>query len=971
MLSPVAVRNTNGRGMVSALVLLFILGYFTPMVPVSFAELDEAELDSVSRFEASARSGTGWAKMSGGSANGNARYIDVVPSSGDIAIGGLMDGGAATLSWGGVSVTSGDTVTPWYAKTDSGGNVSWVQVATASGSNSPEINAGGLAISNTGDVYVTGSFRDTASFGSHTLVSQGLYDCFIAKISSSGQWQWAKSLKGAADARTGATTSLDVVWGTSITVDAAGSAIIGGFYLGSTEVGNNAGTGINDADVFVAKYSSSGNNNWLADATGPDVNEVFSMTSDMGGDVWLVTSFDTSMSFGTYSVSASGGGHPVIAKISAQGGWMDAQHGTSTSDTYTGGIDVDMSGDPVIAGIFSGSLTFGSTTINSMGEDDGYIAKYSAGSWIWATHVGTSTYDFVSDVATDPSSGNAIVAMSSAGSLSIAGSSFSSQGENDTIIASIDTNGAWERMVSAHGSQDNWAGGVAVDDHGNVAVAGTASGTIDFTSTNAGTASPSGQFGPYLWSISGFGSSDSDGDGIFDEDDNCPDDHNSGQEDHDSDTQGDECDIDDDNDGVLDNNGNRSDDCPLGELNWTSTSIQSDPASSSDWDIDGCKDDVEDPDMDNDQKENSNDTCLRTDWNRGQSPIPTWVSDPDTDQDMDGCRDADEDLDDDNDGVEDSNDNCPDDTGTSNKGSLIGCPDGDGDGWADTLDDCPDTYGTSENGTMVGCEDTDGDGWADSIDALPLEPTQWLDSDGDGYGDNINGYKADDCPQVAGGSMEDRQGCKDSDSDGWSDADHMWSIDDGADALPNDPTQWTDFDGDGYGDNYGNHSWSSTRPEGWPGQYELLALNQDACPIQFGDSTQGEVLGCSDRDGDGWADFIDAFPDDSLEHQDSDKDGVADGSDDCPSTNGGSEHDRKGCVDLDGDGWSDPDALWTVGNGADAFREEPTQWSDSDGDGYGDSSVGIQPDACPNTFGTSSKEGNLGCPPATDDGGGD
>ena len=377
MTSAIAVDSSASRRLVFLLIAIFLAGYFSPIVANEESVKTLEELDALDSFDTSARSGTGWSLMASGSANGNARFIDVAPSSGDIAIGGLMDGGAATMSWGGVSVTSGDTVTPWYAKTDSGGNFSWVQVATASGSNSPTINAGGLAISNSGDVYVTGSFRDTASFDSHTLVSQGLYDCFIAKISSSGQWQWAKSLKGTADAQTGATTSLDVVWGTSMTVDAGGNAIIGGFYLGSTEVGNNAGTAIGDADVFVAKYSSSGSNAWLADATGPDTNEVFSITSDMAGDVWLVSSFDTSMSFGSYSVSASGGGHPVIAKISSQGGWLDAQHGTTTSDTYTGGIDVDISGDPVIAGIFSGSLTFGSSTLNSLGEDDGFVAKFS------------------------------------------------------------------------------------------------------------------------------------------------------------------------------------------------------------------------------------------------------------------------------------------------------------------------------------------------------------------------------------------------------------------------------------------------------------------------------------------------------------------------------------------------------------------------------------------------------------------
>ena len=47
-------------------------------------------------------------------------------------------------------------------------------------------------------------------------------------------------------------------------------------------------------------------------------------------------------------------------------------------------------------------------------------------------------------------------------------------------------------------------------------------------------------------------------------------------------------------------------------------------------------------------------------------------------------------------------------------------------------------------------------------------------------------------------------------------------------------------------------------------------------------------------------------------------------------------------VDMDGDGYSDPDPYWsvtkweTLGYGPDMFKVDPTQWFDTDEDGFGD-----------------------------------
>ena len=201
-------------------------------------------------------------------------------------------------------------------------------------------------------------------------------------------------------------------------------------------------------------------------------------------------------------------------------------------------------------------------------------------------------------------------------------------------------------------------------------------------------------------------------------------------------------------------------------------------------------------------------------------------------------------------------DECITTPGTSTE-DRYGCPDADGDGWSDAGDWAPndstqwvdadeDGYGdnylfeldeyqlhVNQAGDAFPNDptqwnDTDGDGYGDNYDnaswdtyrpaiwpgllldqanqpdAFPLERTQHMDSDGDWIGDNPNGDPADACPYAYGNSQYDRLGCPDADGDGYSDPTANWpSTTDcfGADAFPDDPTQWCDEDNDGFGSN--------------------------------------------------------------------------------------------------------------------------------------------------------------------------
>ena len=109
-----------------------------------------------------------------------------------------------------------------------------------------------------------------------------------------------------------------------------------------------------------------------------------------------------------------------------------------------------------------------------------------------------------------------------------------------------------------------------------------------------------------------------------------------------------------------------------------------------------------------------------------------------------------------------------------------------------------------------------------------------------------------------------------------------------------------------------------------------------------------------DSDGDGYGDASygqngDRYPSDATQWADSDGDGYGDNlegnnPDACPEMGGQSSEDRLGCPDMDGDGWSDE---------GDYFPDEPTQWADSDLDGYGDAQQGYRGDGCANQAGNS------------------
>jgi hypothetical protein len=140
-------------------------------------------------------------------------------------------------------------------------------------------NAAATALDAAGNVYVTGRFSGTATFGATTLTSAGGDDIFIAKLTSGGAYEWAVQAGGAQD-ETGLGLVVDAVSGEVVV---SGSFDSPSVTFGATQLLNSGGGGFGNSDAFVAKLSTVGAWQWATRLGGSAADAATSLAVDRQG----------------------------------------------------------------------------------------------------------------------------------------------------------------------------------------------------------------------------------------------------------------------------------------------------------------------------------------------------------------------------------------------------------------------------------------------------------------------------------------------------------------------------------------------------------------------------------------------------------------------------------------------------------------------------------------------------------------
>lgn len=295
----------------------------------------------------------------------------------------------------GVSVnnlaTGGTSTDIFLAKYDNMGVYQW---AFKVGTTANNEYGHAVAVDTSGNIFISGDFSGSCDFdpsgSTAVLNATGGNDGFLAKYNAAGTYQWAFRLNDAPGS-----------YGKRIVTDKTGNVFITGSFQNTCDF-DPSGTTVNlvssgSFDVYIAKYSAAGIHQWVKHMGGTGADVAYAIAIDELNNILITGGFSNTVDFdpgtGIANQSSLGGYDIFVAKYNSLGDYQWAGGMGSANSDRGYGIVSDMDGNVYVTGYFSDNVDFdfsaGTSMLNSYGDEDVFIAKYSSsGTYNWAAQAG-------------------------------------------------------------------------------------------------------------------------------------------------------------------------------------------------------------------------------------------------------------------------------------------------------------------------------------------------------------------------------------------------------------------------------------------------------------------------------------------------------------------------------------------------------------------------------------------------------
>jgi len=299
--------------------------------------------------------------------------------------------------------------TCFLTKYDSKGNVKWAKQSVHP-SKSCLGWANSVATDNIGNVYMCGSFHDTCSFGSSTLISNGYTEIFLAKYDSLGNLIWVRQ-------SIGNTNGSD---GIGLGTDGNGNIYMSGFFSDTAQFGAQTIKSV-ATDVFIIKYNPTGNLLWVKQSKAPSAACLINpaaMQVDKYGNSYIAGDFEDTLVFAKETLISHNTyplGDLFIIKYDSSGNlvWAKQSNILDLNPWQIGAMALDTMGHVSISAFGGGccngiNVEFGNSTLSktynySITDGVSFVAEFdTSGKYLCGTCV-AGCGDDENSIAVDPS----------------------------------------------------------------------------------------------------------------------------------------------------------------------------------------------------------------------------------------------------------------------------------------------------------------------------------------------------------------------------------------------------------------------------------------------------------------------------------------------------------------------------------------------------------------------------------------
>jgi gliding motility-associated-like protein len=365
----------------------------------------------------------------------------------------------------------------------------WAQQGTTplgigdSGAHNPGATVTSITMDSSHNVFTGGYFSDSLYFGSTVLVCLRVKLPFITKYDSTGKLLWARQAKVNTP---GAFFKQNLGEAISITTDRKGNVFETGYFhdtinFGAFKLVSHAYSGGNiSGDVFLVKYSPSGNVIWARQSIGAGYGGAWgsSLKTDSAGNIYVSGNFYDTLRFGIYTLLTTYmHGSFFLVKYDSNGNLLWAKQSAGNNGGYEGvsNISMDSRADIYMSGLFFDTITWGTNSLvtpNSTKKSI-FINKFdNNGVPLWARQIdGDSIEDWGCSMTTD-NVGDIYIATIFVNNINIGAYHFYNP-VSSVLFARYNTKGnvIWAKTYRG---VYNWFNSVSVDSAGHVYLSATA-----------------------------------------------------------------------------------------------------------------------------------------------------------------------------------------------------------------------------------------------------------------------------------------------------------------------------------------------------------------------------------------------------------------------------------------------------------------------------------------------------------------